>query len=58
MLILGRAVNEKIYIGDEIIIAVDAVVSDCVTFAIQIPKNIRVKILEEYNIYDDNRGNK
>jgi len=56
MLILSRRVNEKIVIGDDIVVSVVEVRGDQVKLGIEAPRNVKVFREEVFNaIQDENR---
>jgi len=56
MLILSRRINEKIVIGDDIVISVVEVRGDQVKLGIEAPRNVKVFRQEVYDaIQDENR---
>jgi carbon storage regulator len=56
MLILSRRVNEKIVIGDDIVVSVVEVRGDQVKLGIEAPRNVKVFREEVFNaIQEENR---
>jgi carbon storage regulator len=56
MLILSRRVNEKIIIGDDIVVSVVEVRGDQVKLGIEAPRNVKVYREEVFDaIQDENR---
>ena len=57
MLILARKLNEKVVIGDGIVVSVVEVKGDQVKLGIEAPRNVKVYRQEVYNaIQDENRA--